>query len=77
MRASSMFLVVWEYVMLLADKLIGHIVPVRFAFFMMIGGLEAARQPSRALDRVDARSAICRSPNRSNSNRDDFKFFTE
>lgn len=25
--------------MLLADKLIGHIVPVRFAFFMMIGGL--------------------------------------
>jgi len=32
-------LVVWEYGMLLADKLIGHIVPVRFAFFMMIGGL--------------------------------------
>ena len=32
-------LVVWEYVMLLADKLVGHIVPVRFAFFMMIGGL--------------------------------------
>jgi dolichol-phosphate mannosyltransferase len=32
-------LVVWEYGMLLADKLIGHIVPVRFALFALIGGL--------------------------------------
>jgi len=30
-------LVVWEYFALLADKLIGHIVPVRFAFFASIG----------------------------------------
>jgi dolichol-phosphate mannosyltransferase len=32
-------LVAWEYGMLLADKLIGHIVPVRFALFALIGGL--------------------------------------
>ncbi len=32
-------LVAWEYAMLLADKLIGHIVPVRFALFALIGGL--------------------------------------
>jgi dolichol-phosphate mannosyltransferase len=32
-------LVSWEYGMLLADKLIGHIVPVRFALFALIGGL--------------------------------------
>ena len=31
-------LVAWEYVLLLLDKLIGHIVPVRFALFAMIGG---------------------------------------
>ena len=32
-------LVVWEYLMLVADKLIGRIVPVRFISFLMIGGL--------------------------------------
>jgi len=32
-------MVAWEYVMLLLDKLVGHIVPVRFALFAMIGGL--------------------------------------
>src|SRR5262245_16185363 len=32
-------LIGWEYLMLLADKLIGHIVPVRFVLFGMIGGL--------------------------------------
>jgi dolichol-phosphate mannosyltransferase len=32
-------LVAWEYGVLLVDKLIGHIVPVRFAMFVMIGGL--------------------------------------
>lgn len=32
-------LVVWEFAMLLADKLIGHVVPVRFALFALIGGL--------------------------------------
>jgi dolichol-phosphate mannosyltransferase len=32
-------LVAWEFAMLLADKLIGHIVPVRFALFSLIGGL--------------------------------------
>ena len=30
-------LVAWEFAMLLADKLIGHIVPVRFALFALIG----------------------------------------
>jgi dolichol-phosphate mannosyltransferase len=30
-------LVIWEFAMLLADKLIGHIVPVRFALFAFIG----------------------------------------
>lgn len=28
----------WDYVMLLIDKLIGHIVPVRFVAFSMVGG---------------------------------------
>jgi dolichol-phosphate mannosyltransferase len=32
-------MVVWEFGMLLADKLVGHIVPVRFALFAFIGGL--------------------------------------
>jgi len=30
-------MIAWEFGMLLADKLIGHIVPVRFALFAMIG----------------------------------------
>jgi dolichol-phosphate mannosyltransferase len=32
-------MIAWEFAMLLADKLIGHIVPVRFALFAMIGAL--------------------------------------
>jgi dolichol-phosphate mannosyltransferase len=32
-------LIVWEFGMLVADKLVGHIVPVRFALFALIGGL--------------------------------------
>lgn len=32
-------LVIWEYLMLLADKLVGHIVPARFISFSLIGGL--------------------------------------
>jgi dolichol-phosphate mannosyltransferase len=32
-------LVAWEYMMLIADKLIGHIVPVRFALFALVGGI--------------------------------------
>ncbi len=32
-------MVAWEFGMLLADKLVGHIVPVRFALFAFIGGL--------------------------------------
>jgi dolichol-phosphate mannosyltransferase len=31
--------IAWEYMMLIADKLIGHIVPVRFALFALVGGL--------------------------------------
>ncbi len=29
--------IAWEYMMLIADKLIGHIVPVRFALFALVG----------------------------------------
>jgi dolichol-phosphate mannosyltransferase len=32
-------LVAWEFGMLIADKLIGHLVPVRFALFAFIGGI--------------------------------------
>src|SRR5262249_47769468 len=32
-------LIGWEYLMLLADKVIGHIVPIRFILFALIGGL--------------------------------------
>ena len=32
-------LVAWEFAMLLADKLVGHVVPVRFLLFAIIGGL--------------------------------------
>ncbi len=32
-------MVAWEYLMLIADKLIGHIVPVRFVMFALIGGI--------------------------------------
>jgi dolichol-phosphate mannosyltransferase len=31
--------VAWDFLMLLLDKLIGHIVPVRFAAFALVGGL--------------------------------------
>jgi len=30
--------VTWEYLMLLVDKMVGHIVPVRFVMFMAVGG---------------------------------------
>jgi dolichol-phosphate mannosyltransferase len=29
--------VAWEYIMLLADKLVGHIIPVRFVLFSLVG----------------------------------------
>src|SRR5262249_36715441 len=32
-------LVAWEFCMLLADKLVGHLVPVRFALFIFVGAL--------------------------------------
>src|SRR5215471_17343845 len=32
-------LIGWEYLMLLADKVIGHIVPIRFFMFALVGGL--------------------------------------
>jgi dolichol-phosphate mannosyltransferase len=32
-------LVTWEYLMLVADKLFGRFVPVRFLMFMIVGGL--------------------------------------
>jgi len=32
-------LVAWEYMMLIADKLVGHIVPVRFTLFAFVGGI--------------------------------------
>jgi dolichol-phosphate mannosyltransferase len=31
--------VMWEFLMLVADKLIGHVIPVRFLMFSIIGGL--------------------------------------
>jgi dolichol-phosphate mannosyltransferase len=32
-------MVAWEYLMLIADKLVGHIIPVRFVLFALIGGI--------------------------------------
>ncbi len=32
-------MVAWEYLMLIADKLVGGVVPVRFALFVFIGGI--------------------------------------
>lgn len=32
-------LVLWEYVQLLLDKMIGHLIPVRFLSFALVGGL--------------------------------------
>jgi dolichol-phosphate mannosyltransferase len=32
-------LIGWEYIMLLADKVIGHIIPIRFFVFALVGGL--------------------------------------
>ena len=32
-------LVAWEFVTLIADKLFGHLIPVRFALFTLIGGV--------------------------------------
>jgi dolichol-phosphate mannosyltransferase len=32
-------LAAWEFIMLIADKLVGHIVPVRFALFVFVGGI--------------------------------------
>lgn len=32
-------MVAWEYLMLIADKLVGRVVPVRFVLFALIGGL--------------------------------------
>jgi dolichol-phosphate mannosyltransferase len=38
-KVSSITLVVSEFAMLLADKLIGHIIPVRFVLFALTGGV--------------------------------------
>jgi dolichol-phosphate mannosyltransferase len=38
-RSKLDTLVAWQFVLLIADKLVGHIVPVRFALFAVIGGL--------------------------------------
>jgi dolichol-phosphate mannosyltransferase len=35
-------LIGWEYLMLLADKAIGHIIPIRFFVFALVGGLGLA-----------------------------------
>ena len=32
-------LIIWEYLLLLLDKLVGHVVPARFISFMLIGAL--------------------------------------
>jgi dolichol-phosphate mannosyltransferase len=32
-------LVGWEYLMLLADKIIGHVIPIRFFLFALVGGV--------------------------------------
>src|SRR6266571_1580210 len=32
-------LIGWEYLMLIADKVIGHIIPIRFLLFALVGGL--------------------------------------
>jgi dolichol-phosphate mannosyltransferase len=32
-------LVAWEFAMLIADKLVGHLIPVRFVLFGLIGGI--------------------------------------
>jgi dolichol-phosphate mannosyltransferase len=32
-------MVAWEYLMLIADKLVGRVIPVRFALFALIGGV--------------------------------------
>ncbi len=32
-------MVAWEYLMLIADKLVGHVIPVRFVLFALIGGV--------------------------------------
>ena len=48
-------LVIWEYGMLLADKLIGHIVPVRFVLFSIVGGLGATRSHGNTLERLEVR----------------------
>jgi dolichol-phosphate mannosyltransferase len=32
-------LIGWEYLMLLADKIIGHVIPIRFVVFALVGGL--------------------------------------
>jgi dolichol-phosphate mannosyltransferase len=32
-------LIGWEYIMLLADKIIGNIIPIRFLLFALVGGL--------------------------------------
>jgi dolichol-phosphate mannosyltransferase len=32
-------LIGWEYLILLADKIIGHLIPIRFVLFVLVGGL--------------------------------------
>ena len=51
-------LVIWEFAMLLADKLIGHIVPVRFALFAFIGGRGGSGSDSVNAEAQDAADAI-------------------
>jgi len=59
--------VVWEYLMLLLDKMVGHIVPIRFLMFMIVGGagvfvhmaiLTAIYELTPRLTSIDAQTAF-------------------
>jgi dolichol-phosphate mannosyltransferase len=39
MGAKFDALIGWEYLMLLADKMVGHLIPIRFVVFVLVGGL--------------------------------------
>jgi dolichol-phosphate mannosyltransferase len=52
-------LVAWQFLLLMADKLIGHVVPVRFAIFALIGGLGVVAHLAEFRLRADRGHDLC------------------
>ena len=67
----------WEYGMLLADKLFGHIIPPRFLLFGVVGGLGLIVHMLSPGPSLPRRLSACDLPGHCGRHRDDVQFWAE